>query len=72
VALELVADTVFVVENEIIYLVFLAVPNSIIAFGFRLSLDSSRDIPWLDRPEIVCWGDIETQGTTGSERRRRE
>jgi hypothetical protein len=61
-ALELVADTVFVVENEITYLAFPAVANSIVVFGSGFSLAALRDIPWMDSREIVYWGDIDTHG----------
>ena len=61
-ALEFVADTVFVVENEITYLAFPAVPNSIVIFGSGFSLAALRDIPWMDSREIVYWGDIDTHG----------
>jgi hypothetical protein len=61
-ALELVAHTVFVVENEITYLAFPLVPNSIVIFGSGFSLAALRDIPWLDSREIVYWGDIDTHG----------
>jgi hypothetical protein len=61
-ALELVADTVFVVENEITYLAFPTVPNSIVIFGSGFSLTTLRDIPWLDSREIVYWGDLDTHG----------
>jgi len=60
--LELVADTVFVVENEITYLAFPAVSNSIVIFGSGFGLATLRDIPWLDSREIVYWGDIDTHG----------
>ena len=61
-ALELVADTVFVVENEITYLAFPTVPNSIVVFGSGFSLAALQDIPWMYRREIVYWGDIDTHG----------
>jgi len=61
-ALELVADTVFVIENEITYLAFPSVPNSIVIFGSGFSLAAMRDIPWMDSREIVYWGDIDTHG----------
>ncbi|MDH2902733.1 MAG: DUF2220 family protein [Actinomycetota bacterium] len=60
--LELVADTVFVVENEISYLAFPTVANSIVIFGSGFSLAALRDIPWMDSREIVYWGDIDTHG----------
>ena len=61
-ALELIADTVFVVENEITYLAFPTVPNSILIFGSGFSLTTLRDIPWLESREIVYWGDLDTHG----------
>jgi hypothetical protein len=61
-ALELVADSVFIVENEITYLAFPTVPNSIVIFGSGFSLTTLRDIPWLDNREIVYWGDLDTHG----------
>jgi hypothetical protein len=61
-ALELVADTIFVVENEITYLAFPAVANSIVVFGSGFSLAALPDIPWMDSREIVYWGDIDTHG----------
>ncbi|HEY5304455.1 MAG TPA: Wadjet anti-phage system protein JetD domain-containing protein [Acidimicrobiales bacterium] len=60
--LELVADTIFVVENEITYLAFPSVPNSVVIFGAGFSLAALRDIPWMDNREIVYWGDIDTHG----------
>jgi len=61
-ALELIADTIFVVENEITYLAFPTVPNSIVIFGSGFSLTTLRDIPWLESREIVYWGDLDTHG----------
>ena len=60
--LELDAETVFVVENEITYLAFPTVPNSIVVFGSGFSLAALRDIPWMDSREIVYWGDVDTHG----------
>jgi len=61
-ALELVADTVFVVENEITYLAFPTVPKSIVIFGSGFSLTTLQDIPWLASREIIYWGDLDTHG----------
>ena len=60
--LELVADTVFVVENETTYLAFPAVANSIVIFGSGFSLAALRDIPWMHSRALVYWGDIDTHG----------
>ena len=60
--LELAADTIFVIENEITYLAFPSVPNSVVIFGSGFSLGALRDVPWMDNREIVYWGDIDTHG----------
>jgi len=56
------ADTVFVVENEVTYLAFPAVPGSIVVFGSGFVLGGVRDLPWMDDQEIVYWGDLDTHG----------
>ena len=60
--LKLATCTVFVVENEITYLAFPTVPDSIVVFGSGFGLAALRDLPWLDDREIVYWGDIDTHG----------
>jgi hypothetical protein len=60
--LELAADTIFVIENEITYLAFPSVPNSVVIFGSGFSLAALREIPWMDNRDIVYWGDIDTHG----------
>ena len=59
---ELVIETVFVVENEVTYLAFPAVPCSIVVFGSGFALTALEDLPWLKRMTIVYWGDIDTHG----------
>ena len=61
---ELVPDvtTVFVVENEVTYLAFPEVANSIIVFGSGFALTALGDLPWLRSKEVVYWGDIDTHG----------
>lgn len=60
--LELIADTIFVIENEITYLAFPSVPNSVVIFGSGFGLAGLREIPWMDNRDIVYWGDIDTHG----------
>lgn len=60
--LELAADTIFVIENEITYLAFPSVPNSVVIFGSGFGLAGLREIPWMDNRDIVYWGDIDTHG----------
>ncbi len=54
--------TVFVVENEVTYLAFPEVVDSIVIFGSGFTLTTLGDLPWLQDSEIVYWGDIDTHG----------
>jgi hypothetical protein len=54
--------TVFVVENEITYLAFPDVADSIVVFGAGFGLTRLSDLPWLHHKQIVYWGDIDTHG----------
>ena len=60
--LELSASTVFIVENEVSYLAFPAVADSIVVFGSGFGVAGLGELPWLDSREIVYWGDIDTHG----------
>jgi len=53
---------VFIVENEITYLAFPHVPDSIVVFGSGFGLTVLKELDWLDSKEIVYWGDIDTHG----------
>jgi hypothetical protein len=58
----IVAKTVFIIENEITYLAFPEVPNSVVMFGSGYTLEAANAQPWLEPKEIVYWGDIDTHG----------
>ncbi len=58
----IVATTVFIVENEISYLAFPAVPASIVMFGSGYALEPTHGGEWLEDKELVYWGDIDTHG----------
>jgi hypothetical protein len=60
--LEIVCKTVFVIENEISYLAFPTVPDSLVIFGSGFDVITLRDLPWLHDKEIVYWGDVDTHG----------
>ncbi len=60
--LDLGADTVFVVENEVTYLAFPTVPGSIVVFGSGFVLGGVRHLPWMDGKDVVYWGDLDTHG----------
>jgi hypothetical protein len=54
--------TVFVVENEVTYLAFPEVADSIVVFGSGFALTALSALPWLQGKQIVYWGDIDTHG----------
>jgi len=54
--------TVFVVENEVTYLAFPEVADSIVVFGSGFALTALRTLPWLQGKRIIYWGDIDTHG----------
>jgi hypothetical protein len=58
----IVATTVFIVENEVSYLAFPAVPASIVMFGSGYALEPAYAGEWLDGKDLVYWGDIDTHG----------
>jgi hypothetical protein len=60
--LEIVCSVVFVIENEISYLAFPPVPDSLVIFGSGFDVITLRDLPWLHDKEIVYWGDVDTHG----------
>jgi hypothetical protein len=56
------ASTVFIVENEISYLAFPLVVDSIVTFGSGYALEPARTGAWLEARRVVYWGDIDTHG----------
>ncbi len=56
------AVTVFIIENEVTYLAFPAVPDAIVMFGSGYALHPLRRLSWLDHKQLVYWGDIDTHG----------
>lgn len=53
---------VFITENEINFLVFPAMPDSLVVFGAGYSIDQLGQAEWLREREIFYWGDIDTHG----------
>jgi len=53
---------VFVTENEINFLAFPRVPESMVIFGAGYGFDALRQARWLARCQIHYWGDIDTHG----------
>lgn len=53
---------VFITENEINFLAFPEVKNSLILFGAGYGFDMLRKAIWLEHCRIHYWGDIDTHG----------
>ncbi|HFE38561.1 MAG TPA: hypothetical protein ENK06_09140 [Gammaproteobacteria bacterium] len=54
--------TVFITENEINFLAFPKMPNSMVIFGGGYGFEFLRHVPWLSHLAIYYWGDIDTHG----------
>lgn len=55
-------EKVFFTENEINFLSFPALKNSIVIFGKGYGIHLLRDVQWLKNKEVYYWGDIDTHG----------
>lgn len=64
-------DTVFITENEINGLAFPGWPRSLVIFGRGYDLAVLGTVPWLERPALYYWGDIDTHGFAMLDRLRR-
>jgi hypothetical protein len=53
---------VFITENEINFLAFPEVTDSLIVFGAGYGFETLADAAWLSRCRIHYWGDIDTHG----------
>lgn len=60
--LDLGLSRVFITENEINFLAFPPVANSLVIFGAGYGFEMLANIPWLARCPIHYWGDIDTHG----------
>jgi hypothetical protein len=61
-ALELPVRRVFITENEINFLAFAPVANSLVIFGSGYGFDALAGAAWLQQCEVFYWGDIDTHG----------
>ncbi|HLF96693.1 MAG TPA: Wadjet anti-phage system protein JetD domain-containing protein, partial [Methylococcaceae bacterium] len=61
-ALDPSARRVFITENEVNFLAFPNVADSLVIFGAGYGFDVLAQTPWLHRKEIHYWGDIDTHG----------
>ncbi len=53
---------VYITENEINFLSFPAVSNSLIIFGSGYGFDALAQAKWLQKLPLLYWGDIDTHG----------
>jgi hypothetical protein len=56
------ASRVFITENEINYLAFPQVPDSLLIFGAGYGFEALGQAAWLTRCQVFYWGDIDTHG----------
>lgn len=55
-------NRVFVTENEVNFLAFPDCPQSLVVFGGGYGFDALAQAAWLQRVNLVYWGDIDTHG----------
>lgn len=60
--LALPVERVFITENEINFLAFPQVGDSLVLFGAGYGFDALAQAEWLRGKEIYYWGDIDTHG----------
>jgi len=60
--LALPVERVFITENEINFLAFPEVADSLVLFGSGYGFDALAQAEWLRDREIYYWGDIDTHG----------
>jgi len=53
---------VFITENEINFLAFPELPNSLVVFGAGYGFENLARADWLFHRELYYWGDIDTHG----------
>ena len=57
-----VVSRVFITENEINFLAFPPVPDSLLIFGAGYGFEVLAQAAWLSRCQVFYWGDIDTHG----------
>lgn len=60
--LEIDAQRVFIVENEVTFLAFPDAPDNLVVFGGGYGVERLAAAQWLARRTIIYWGDIDTHG----------
>lgn len=57
-----VPEKVFIIENQVCYLTFPKVKNSVAIFGEGFKSRISKHIPWLNKTKLFCWFDLDAAG----------
>ena len=60
--LDCTASRVFITENEINFLAFPPIKDSLVIFGSGYGFEMLRKAAWLSRCRVHYWGDIDTHG----------
>jgi len=60
--LQWIPKNVFIIENQICYLTFPKVKNSVAIFGEGFKSSIMKHIPWLSKTNIYCWFDLDSAG----------
>jgi len=60
--LELPVQRIYITENEINYLAFPSIPQSMVVFGAGYGFETFAEAAWLHNCNIQYWGDIDTHG----------
>ena len=55
-------SSVYVIENEITYLAFPIVSNSIVIFGGGYAVSVLKPLTWVSDCDLIYWGDVDTHG----------
>jgi hypothetical protein len=55
-------EKVFIIENQVCYLTFPKVKNSVAIFGSGFKSRLSKHLPWLENARLICWFDLDTAG----------
>lgn len=60
--LDLPITKVFITENEVNFLAFPPLPDSMVLFGAGYGFDYLADAQWLKQKKVYYWGDLDTHG----------
>ncbi len=60
--INLACRNIFIVENEMNFLTFPEITESMVIWGKGFAVESLKEINWLNNKNIIYWGDIDPQG----------